>query len=143
MNEEYVVFSRQKIRIFSVKRILMNYYMDPGSGNYPFGSESGYRIRFLGKQIIILILPKKIKFSKKSNLDLIYSKKKNLILKQNNKFFKKKSKLKDTFFAMACFCTFTVYVLDPDPDSYVCIGSTFYDTNPDPRIRNRLTDLFL
>ena len=86
---------------------------------------------------------KKIKFSKKSNLDLIYSKKKNLILKQNNKFLKKKSKLKNAFFAMACFCTFTVYVLDPDPDSYVCIGSTFYDTNPDPRIRNRLTDLFL
>ena len=23
------------------------------------------------------------------------------------------------FFAMACFCTFTVYVLNPDPDSYL------------------------
>ena len=67
----------------------MNYSMDPGSGNYTFGSESGYRyrIRILGKKIIILILPKKIKFSKKSNLDLIYSKKKNLILKQNNNIF--------------------------------------------------------
>ena len=53
--------------------------------------------------------------------------------KRNHEYYKKLQKCKkpklnkNELFAMACFCTFTVYVLDPDPDLYLSI-----------RIRNRL-----
>ena len=40
------------------------------------------------------------------------------------------------FYAMACFCTFTVYVLNPDPDSY--LSTRIWIRLLDPRIRIRV-----
>ena len=91
-------------------RIRMNYYMDPdlGSGNSPYRSKSGSGNK--GENPISIFSLFKQKNYK--NARKVQIKKKNLIV-----------------FSMACFCTFTVYVLDPDQDLHLSI-----------RIRIRITD---